>query len=584
MRKPATVLSCLLTTTALAQNFEAFDIPVLDQDSTDSRSVALLDLNTDGRLDVFFTNSSHENARLYLSTPSTGWEPGNAGDLTSSGGRSDGASFADADGDGDLDAAIVNWYGEANQLFRNDGSSGFTRIDDDPFAEPGTYSETCSWADVNADGWLDLYVSNSAGSLTNSVYLNLGGTQFGFTEDNTSELVQWGGHSRAVAFGDWNLDGLVDLLVTNEGTDANHPFLQINGGDWELDFTSALYSDTGNTMTASWGDVDNDGDPDLFIGNHGQTDRLYRVAPQGLMVLDTLSAFLPSAASFGSAFGDFDNDGDLDLFVTQGWSSDPSTGFTDVLYRNEGGVYSVWADSALASSIGWSYGCGVADLDADGQLDIAVARWQGEHQPNRLWRNRNTTGNWLQLDLSGDPPNTTALGARIVCHSRIEGEAVVQTRWVEGQSGYCGQVLRQHFGLGDATGVDSLLVYWPDGTIQRMFDLPVNTLLTIEQGGGHSGMRDRNGVGRPAGLELHSPFPNPFNGQIRIGWTQAAGSRIQLDLLDISGRQILRIAEGFRRQGTHSISLDAGELATGLYFVRLASADFWATRKVLHFK
>jgi hypothetical protein len=351
MHKLLISYSCLACTIAQAQVFESFHIPAMDQDSTDSRSVALVDLNADGRLDVFFTNSSDEDARLFTSTVSGGWERGSAGELTTSGGRSDGASFADADGDGDLDAVIVNWYGEANQLFRNDGSHGYTRLVDDPVAAPGTYSETCSWSDVNGDGWLDLYVSNSAGSLANGLYINAGSGGLGFSEDTTSELVQWGGHSRAVAFGDWNLDGMADLVVTNEGTDANHPFHRTDDGIWALDFDNAVYANNRNTMTASWGDVDNDGDPDLFLGNHGQPDQLYRVAPQGLMVLDTLSAFPPATLSFGSGFGDIDNDGDLDLFVTQGWSPDPSQGLTDLLYLNDGsGVFSACADSALAAS------------------------------------------------------------------------------------------------------------------------------------------------------------------------------------------------------------------------------------------
>jgi hypothetical protein len=201
-----------------------------------------------------------------------------------------------------------------------------------------------------------------------------------------------------------------------------------------------------------------------------------------------------------------------------------------------------------------------------------------------VWRNRGTTGNWLEVDLLGDAPNTTAIGARIVCHARIGGGTVSQSRWVEGQTGYCGQVLRQHFGLGDATAVDSLVVFWPDGTTDSWIDLQVNAILTLEQGGHQSTMPDTRTGHLPDHIELESPFPNPFNGRIQVGWTQSTDTRVRLDLVDISGRQLVRIVDGYRAKGRHSIVLDASGLPSGLYFVNLTSRLSHETRKIVHFK
>lgn len=584
MRAIGFVLGLLLGKLANAQVFEVFPITGIDEDSTDSRAVVLFDLDEDGCLDILFTNSSHEDARLFLGTSTGGWLRSFAGDLTDSGGRSDGASFADIDGDGDLDGVIVNWYGEPNQLFRNDGGASFTRLTGDPVSAPGSYSETCSWADVDGNGWLDLYVTNSGGTLQNGLFINQSNGEVGFQQNTLSELVQWGGHSRAAAFSDWDLDGQQDLVVTNEGEDPNHVFRNDPQSGWTLDFTNPLFSQGMNTMTASWGDVDNDGDPDLFLGNHGHEDRIYRVTPGGVFVRDTLSVFPDGTRTFGSAFGDLDNDCDLDLLVTQGWGPDPA-GYSNLLYRNDGtGHFQPWPDSLLDSDPGWGYGCALGDLDQDGHLDAVIARWFGEHQPNRVLRNRSTGGNWVQFELEGSSPNTTAIGARVVCRTTSAGENVIQSRWVEGQSGYCGQSLRQFFGIGDGTSIDQLEVHWPDGAQDSWQDLAPNRVYRLHRGGAHEevGIREPSAPGFK--LELGPAFPNPSNGSTRIEWHQGTPGHIRLTLHDIQGRRVLGLAEGDFAAGQHGIRLDPSGLPSGIYLLHLVGAGGVASGKLLLMK
>lgn len=578
------LLILALALSARAELFELMDLPALGADSTDSRSVALIDLNGDGRLDLFFSNSSHEDSRVFLGGSETGFELGSSGDLTSSGGRSDGASFADVDGDGDLDAAIVNWYGDPTQLFRNEGNGQFSRITSGPVTVPGSYSETCSWADVNGDGWLDLYISNSGGSLQNQLFLNSATGDVEFESDTMNELVQWQGHSRAVAFMDWTMDGQIDLAVSNEGSDTNQAFTQQQPGNWQLDFTSQLYQNSNNTMTMSWGDVDNDGDPDLFLGNHGQTDQLYRASSSGDLVLDSQPGFLPDTRSFGSAFGDLDNDGDLDLVVTQGHDVSPTQSFHDVAYRNDGnGNFAPWVDSGLDLNSGWSYGCALADLDEDGFLDLVTARWQAEHQPNLVWRNRLSTGHWIQFDLVGIGPNTTAIGAKIRVFSSINGSHTVQTRWVEGQTGYCGQVLRQHVGLGESQRADSVVVTWPDGTTDRWLNVPTDQRVQLLQGGGDTALRSGDRGPLPIGFILSPVQPNPFNSTTRITWTMDKVQHVSIHMMDLRGRTLRCLAAGLYPVGNHSLSLDGTALSSGLYLVTVRAGDhmYWQTASLV---
>jgi hypothetical protein len=115
-----------------------------------------------------------------------------------------------------------------------------------------------------------------------------------------------------------------------------------------------------------------------------------------------------------------------------------------------------------------SAGAAWADFDLDGDLDLFVASWGSEDQVNRLYRNttsQTTNRAWLSVTLQGDRPNTFAIGARVTCVATVAGTLRRMTRWNWPATGYGSQnQMLAHFGLGDATLVDSLIVEWPDGT------------------------------------------------------------------------------------------------------------------------
>ncbi len=572
MKVPVFLLA--FTAVAQAQLFEALPTS-FSGTAEDSRALVAADFDHDGHLDLLVSNSSHQDCRLYLGDGEGGFTESAAGDLSDSGGRSDGMSAADYDGDGWLDLALVNWHGEGNRLFRGAENLAFQRITESPVEQAGSYSETCSWEDLDGDGRLDLYVSNSAGNLANQHYRN---TEEGFVLQEDSELVAWGGQSRGVAFADLDGDGLRDLLVTNEGGDLNHPFRQQEPGSWTLDFTSPLYGPSENTMTASWGDVDNDGDLDLFLGNHGQPDHLLLNDGAGGFTAQDDAVFAADTRTFGSAFGDLDNDGDLDLVTTQGWSSNGSESFTDLVYRNVDGQFTAWPDTLLAGREGWSYGCLLADLDTDGALDLAVACWQGAAEANRLARNTGNAGHWLQLDLEGTAPNTAAIGATLRLKATIHGEVVRQMRVVEGQSGYCGQSLRQHVGLGDAEVVDSLSITWPDGSTEVWTEVYANQVLSLVQGV-TTNLEDRGAL--PGGWQLMSPRPNPFNDRTLLSYELPLAGEVRLAVYNLAGQAVRVLQEGPRSAGLHSAPFHAGDLASGTYLAVLDSPGGRQARPLL---
>jgi hypothetical protein len=152
-------------------------------------------------------------------------------------------------------------------------------------------------------------------------------------------------------------------------------------------------------------------------------------------------------------------------------------------------------EGAVVSDGGRSWGCGWADYDNDGDLDLFVANglWHSTPlppEPGFLYRNDGGTNHWLVLRLVGTASNRSAIGAKVRALATIRGRTSWQLREISGGSGYCSQNdLRAHFGLGDATVVATIRIEWPSGIVQELSDLPANQFLTITE--------RQDGVGAP---------------------------------------------------------------------------------------
>ena len=251
--------------------FDKITTGVLVSTPSDSRSVNFVDVNNDGWEDLFITNGPQGGAAnlLYLNGGRGGpFSAATSGDIVSHVEPFDGATFADADNDGNLDAFAVTWYGKKNFLYFGNGDGTFAY---DAAAAPstgGTYSETASWGDMDNDGDLDLYVANSEGDKKNLLFRNEGNRVFTKLPDGPPSA---DAHtSRSVNWTDFDGDGDLDLFVSNE---ANQPDdLYENDGDGHFTRASgagAPSQSNRSTMSSSWGDVDNDGDLDLFVANAG---------------------------------------------------------------------------------------------------------------------------------------------------------------------------------------------------------------------------------------------------------------------------------------------------------------------------
>ncbi|MCP3917010.1 MAG: CRTAC1 family protein [bacterium] len=424
-------------------------------------------------------------------------DAGGAGDT----GAGMGALFFDADGDGDLDLYVAN-YGR-DKLYANDGTGRFV----DASARAGLtldlWSAGVCAADYDADGDLDLYVTSyldydvekmpPADELGRyqredpvemlpfafpggrNVFLRNDG-ELVFT-DVTEELglLDVQGRGMQPVFWDFDADGDQDLYVAN---DVSFNVLFRNEADGtfkDISFSTGLDDPRGG-MGLAVGDVDADGDEDVFLTNWQlEANALYlnnRVRPAGSKHRrstfrdDTVRSGLGpagiGATSWSAVLFDVENDADLDLLVTNGYTS-PDYASTGIcvgqpnhlfLGTGNGRFEEVNAGAALSRPLA-SRAAAACDYDRDGRVDFAVTSNNG---PVQLLANRTpAAGRWIIVRLRGKGANTRAIGAEV----SVDGKLV---RSVRAGSGYLACHANEvHFGLGDAKTPVEVEVRWPSG-------------------------------------------------------------------------------------------------------------------------
>ena len=239
-----------------------------------------------------------------------------------------------------------------------------------------------AWGDYDDDGDLDLFVANYG--FENLLYENDGAGAF--ADVAPAKGLDDNGRAVGVAWGDYDSDGDLDLIVTNGSLGANKLYRNEGTATFSEVAGTAGVLDHTTDQTAAWGDYDNDGDLDLYLGLHAGTDRLLRNNGAGIYSDVAGTAMVPvnSANGHGLAWGDYDDDGDIDLFVTN-LSPD-----ANVFYQNDGSgtLVEVGSGTNLADT-GESYGGAWADYDNDGDLDLYMSN--GVVGTNRLYRNNGDT-------------------------------------------------------------------------------------------------------------------------------------------------------------------------------------------------
>jgi len=498
--------------------------------ATMAGGVAVFDYNRDGRPDIFFTNGANlatlkKDDPKYRNRLFRNDGGGKFTDVTDHAGLAgagfdNGAAVGDYDNDGYPDLFITGVY--HNTLYHNNGDGTFTDVTaraglDKLDAKYGPlWAITAAWVDVNNDGLLDLFVANylkwdykteplceykgaadycnprKYEGLPDQLFINKGNGIF----EDVSE--KWGirahiGKAMGVGVADFDLDGRQDLFVTN---DAEYNFFFHNLGDKfeETAFqTGVALAEDGNFISGmglDFRDVNNDGYPDIaFVALAHQTFPLFQniggkefreiTTPSGMRTLSM------GRSGFGPGLFDFDNDGWKDLFVSRGdVLSRAMPGQTveqpNTVFRNLG-ASGKW--QALTEEAGFDAGppvrhrgCAFADLDGDGRVDIVVTGLQSQAE---IWMNRSPrSGHWLDVALQGTRSNRDGIGARIKVVSHSGTQYNHMTTSVGFASSSYGPV---HFGLGPDAKADQVVIYWPSGTVQTLYDVAADRAISAQE-------------------------------------------------------------------------------------------------------
>lgn len=462
------------------------------------------------------------------------------GAIVNDGGYSFGSVWGDYDGDGLPDLLVTNGGPNTDQrnfLYRNEGGGKFTRVTQSTIATeaPGQWRGSL-WVDVDNDGRTDLLAANGKENSVQLVYYQNNGDGT-FTRHVVVTAVPAGGAFAPVA-ADFDGDGLIDLFlastdadsflrnrgdgtfvrVTNGPTDdgsvqtnnnslwsdfngdgrpdlfvpaangAARLYLNLGGGAFQRVSSGSVAKDIIGSFGAAAADYDNDGVPDLFAANSDTrgNNYLYRNIGDGTftrMTEATAGRIVGDPAGFDQCtWGDYDNDGLLDLYVTAtpGIGGNPGG---NALYHNHGdGTFTRITAGSPVEDANNSVGCAWVDIDNDGFLDLFVANG-GIVQPenNALYHNDGNGNAWLKVRCVGTVSNRSAIGAKVRVKATISGKTFWQLREINSGNGLCQSPLEAHFGLGDATNVETLRIEWPSGTVQEVHDVGPRKILTMTE-------------------------------------------------------------------------------------------------------
>lgn len=500
--------------------------------------VVLIDYDRDGWPDIYFTNNpsvdqelKHQPARgaLYHNN-----HDGTFTDVSAKSGITTacfgmGGAVGDYNNDGWPDLYLTCLGG--NVLYRNNGDGTFTDVTAKAKVADGRWSTGAAFADYDGDGYLDLMVTNyldfhlndlpGFGKAPTCKYRALdvqcgprgmpgaGDALFHNNGDGTFTDVSKaagvddpnGYYGLGVTWSDFDGTGRPDIFVAN---DATPNFLYKNEGNGKfsemgMESGTALTDDGSmqGTMGVAVGDYMHTGRFSIFVTNFAdQYDTLYRndgdgnfrdvTFPSGLAV-----ASLPWV-KWGTAFFDIDNDTWLDLIAVSGHVYPQADQLTSGAKYKEPAILSInqgdgtFCDASKQAGPDLQQnrvlrGLAAGDLFNDGNVDLVIEDLDGQAE---LLRNHGLAGNhWIGFELQGTRSNRLAIGAKVT----VVASKVTQVDEVRSGGSYLSQNdLRLHFGLGSATGVDSVEIRWPSGAIEKISgkELKVDSSNSILEGKG----------------------------------------------------------------------------------------------------
>jgi len=529
----------------------------------------MVDINNDGYLDIYVSVSGSEGSKgkdranlLFINNGNHTFTEAAAQYGIADTGFTTHAVFLDYNGDGYLDLFLLNNSpqdfargaadthplgvrsnspGGWNKLYRNNGDGTFTDVSREAgILRQVGYGLGVAVADLNRDGWPDLYVSNDVAPNDVLYVNNRDGT---FTDRAGAWLKHTSFAGMGVDIADFNNDGWPDILQMDMMPAALDQRKRMSG-----------YLTYGGQIELRRRGFRDDYDVNSLQLSNGVTQARDVIFSE----IGTLAGVAYTDWSWSPLFADFDNDGYKDIFVTNGYPKaandlDYQTAalgarragdhrralsllndlrgyrLSNYVFRNNGDL--TFSDETKAWGLdqpGFSYGAAYADLNNHGRLDLVVNNIDA---PASIYENvqpQDDAHHYLQITLQGESPNRRGIGATLI----LTAGGQKQYSYHSPYRGYMSTMDdREHFGLGRAKRVDSLEVIWPDGRYQLLTNLAVDRIVTLKQGDATHRMRAAGcELGRSCGgyasriPHLASRLFQPMDARLALKYRQQVGA------------------------------------------------------------
>ncbi len=540
-----------------------------------SEGVCVFDYNNDGMDDILFTTRNGSSNHLYRNE-------GNMIFMDVSFESNIGVTMeartavaGDFDNDGDLDVFIGATVGES-MLFENTGEGTFQDITDISGINISDQVRGSSWVDHDKDGFLDLYV----GLLyePNKLFKNNGdGTFVDVAQNIGAAGPLTAGIIMGLGFIDYDRDGDQDLFITQDNNNGNILLRYEDYGAYtDVSAISQIDLDVMG-MGVAFGDIDRDGLFDFYTTNLYENSLLLNSISGVFLDISTSSGTedIPGSMGWGTFFFDANNDGWVDIYNN---NETAFGGVINSLMINQGDqTFNMlnYESGAVINNNG--YGSAFSDFDQDGDLDMILVGHPSSSGSINLLRNDSDPQNWIMFKLSQLEQNIYGVGSTIeLYHGNTR-----QLNFIGAGNGYCSQnTLNVHFGLGQETIIDSVIVFWPDGISESFSGLVFNEINYLNRGSGIAILSTTSESFLPEEIRLNDPYPNPFNNSTTLEIQVEKDTKSKLHIYDLKGQEVATFNVQLQKSIMNHYKINFSDFPSGIFFINIQSSEFSILKKV----